>query len=66
MPFLLGDFNAKFGRQDIFQTTVWNENLHQDSNNNGIRTVNIATSNNLVVKSMMFPHQNIHIQLDPC
>ena len=31
----------------------------QDSNDNGVRIVNIATSKNLVVKSMVFPHQNI-------
>jgi len=35
-------------------------NLHQDSNDNGVRIVNFATSKNLVAKSTMFPHQNIH------
>ena len=34
--------------------------LHQDSNDNGVRIVNFATSKNLVVKSTMFPHRNIH------
>jgi len=33
---------------------------HQDNNNNGVRIVNFATSINLVVKSTMFLHQNIH------
>ena len=33
--------------------------LHQDSNDNGVRLVNFATSKNLVVKSTMFPHRNI-------
>jgi len=28
--------------------------------NNGVRIVNFATSKNLVLKSTMFPHQNIH------
>ena len=28
--------------------------------NNGVRIVNFATSKNLVVKSTMFPHRNIH------
>jgi hypothetical protein len=37
-----------------------NESLHQDSNDNGVRTVNFSTSQNLVVKSTMFPHRNIH------
>ena len=52
---LLGDFNAKLGREDIFKPTVGNESLHQDRNDNGVRIVNFATSKNLVVKSTMFP-----------
>jgi len=60
MKILLGDFNAKVGRQNIFKPTVGNESLHQDSNDNDVRIVNFATSKNLVVKSKMFPHRNIH------
>ena len=51
---------GKVGRENIFKPTIGNESLHQDSNDNGIRIVNFATSKNLVVKSTMFPHQNIH------
>jgi len=57
---LLGDFNAKVGREKIFKPTIGQESLHQDSNDNGVRLVNFATSKNLVVKSTMFPHWNIH------
>jgi hypothetical protein len=60
MKILVGDFNAKFERQDIFKLIIGNESLHQDSNDNGVRRVNLTTSKNLVVKSSMFPHQNIH------
>ena len=60
MKILLGDFNAKVGRKDIFKPTIGNESLHQNSNDNGVRKVNFATSYNLVVKSMMFLHGNIH------
>ena len=31
---LLGDFNAKVGRENIFKPTIRNESLHQDSNDN--------------------------------
>jgi hypothetical protein len=57
---LLGDFNAKVGREDIFKPTVGNEILHEISNDNGVRIVNFATSKNLIVKSMMFPHHDIN------
>jgi hypothetical protein len=57
---LLGDFNAKLGREDTFKPTIGNESLHEDSNDNGVRIVNFATLKDLVVKRMMFLHQNIH------
>jgi exonuclease III len=57
---LLGDFNAKVDREDIFKPTIVNESLHEISNDNGVRLVNFATSKNLIVKSTMFPHPNIH------
>jgi hypothetical protein len=59
MNILLGEFNAKVGREDIFKPTIGNESLHEFSNN-GVRVVNFATSRNLTVKSTMFPHRNIH------
>jgi hypothetical protein len=60
MKILLGDFNAKVGREDIFKPIVGNESSHEISNDNGVRVVNFATSKNLVVKSTMFPHLSIH------
>jgi len=39
-----GDFNAKLGRYYVFKTTIGNESLPQDSNDNGARIVNFATS----------------------
>jgi hypothetical protein len=60
MTILLGDFNAKVGREDIFKPTIGNESLHEIVNDNGVRVVNFATSKNLSVKSTMFRHRNIH------
>jgi hypothetical protein len=57
---LLGDFNVKVGREDIFKPTIGNESLHEISNDNGVRLVNFATSKNFTVKSTMFPHRIIH------
>jgi len=52
---LLGDFNAKVGRENIFKLTIWTESLHQDSNSD-VTIVNFVTSKNLVVKSSVFLH----------
>jgi hypothetical protein len=60
MKILLGDFNAKVGREDIFKLTIGNESLHEISNDNGVRLVTFAKSKNFRVKSSMFPHRNIH------
>jgi exonuclease III len=63
MKILLGDLNAKVGREDIFKPTTGNESLHEISNDNVVRVVNFATSKNPIVKSTMFPHLNIHIYI---
>jgi hypothetical protein len=60
MNILIGDFNAKVGRENIFRPTIGNESLHEISNDNGIRKVKFATSKNLTVKSTVFKHRNIH------
>jgi hypothetical protein len=57
---LLGDFNAKVGREDIFKPIIGNESLHEIVNGNGVRLVNFSTSNNFRDKTTMFPHRNIH------
>jgi GH43 family beta-xylosidase len=57
---LLGYFNAKLWREDIFNPIIGNESLHEASNVNGVRVVNFAASKNLIVKSTTFPHREIH------
>jgi len=44
MKSLLGDLNAKLVREDIFKPTIGNECIYQDSNDNGVRIVNFATT----------------------
>jgi hypothetical protein len=68
LKILLGDFNAKVGIEDTSKSKIWNESLHEISNDNGDRVVNFATSKNLIVKSTKFPHRNIqnilgHLQM---
>jgi exonuclease III len=60
MKILLGDFNAKVGREDIFKPIIGNESPHEASDDNGVRVVNFTTSKSLIVKSTTFPHRDIH------
>jgi hypothetical protein len=57
---MLGDFNAKVERVDIFKLTIGNKSLQDIGNDNEVRVVNFTTSKNLVFRSTMFPHLRIH------
>jgi endonuclease/exonuclease/phosphatase family metal-dependent hydrolase len=60
MKILLGDFNAKVGREDIFKPIIGYQSLHEASSDNGVRIINFSTLKNLIVKSTTFPHHDIH------
>ena len=60
MKIILGDFNARVGRKNIFKPKIGNESILRDSNDNGVRIENFTTSKNLVVKITMFTHRNIY------
>jgi hypothetical protein len=60
MNIVLGENNAKVGREDIIKPIIGIESFHAINNGNGRRGVNFATSKNLIFKCMMFPHPNIH------
>jgi hypothetical protein len=48
MKILLAEFNEKVGGKNIFKPTIGN--LHQYSNDNGVRIINFATKN-LVIRA---------------
>jgi hypothetical protein len=58
---MLGDFNAKVGRENIFKPTIGKLSLQQDITDNGVRTVAKFRhiKKNLVGKSTMFPRRNV-------
>jgi hypothetical protein len=60
MKLLLGDFNGKVGKEDIFKPTIGIESLHEISDDNGVRAVKFATSKNLVLMSTIFPLRKVH------
>jgi hypothetical protein len=49
------------GRENSFKLTILYVCLHQDNNDNGVTIVNFATSKNLVPKSTIYPHPDIHV-----
>jgi hypothetical protein len=60
MKNLLGEFNAKVGKENIFKPTFENESLHGISNNKLVKVVNFDTYKNRIVKTATFPHRDIH------
>jgi hypothetical protein len=52
---LLGYFNAKEERDDIFKLTILNESLREISNDNEVRIVNYVISKNPTVESNGVP-----------
>ncbi|CAG4934632.1 unnamed protein product [Colias eurytheme] len=57
---VLGDFNAKVGKEEVFVPAIGRHSKHDRSNDNGIRLISFATSKNMVIMSTVFPHKNIH------
>ena len=57
---VLGDFNAKLGREDIFGGIIGRYSLHDTTSDNGFRLVDFAAGRDVLVASTQFTHLNIH------
>lgn len=57
---VLGDFNAKIGREGVYRSTIESHSLHTNTNNNGIKLIDFALGKDMVIKSTMFPRKDIH------
>jgi len=57
---MLGDFNAKIAKEPTLKRTIGKESLHDTSNDNGERLINLALASNMIISSTCFPRKNIH------
>jgi hypothetical protein len=57
---VLGDGNAKLGKEDIRKEVSGKHTLHELSNRNGEMLLEFAIGNNLTVMSTQFQHKKIH------
>ena len=56
---ILGDFNAKIGKEKAYNKVAGQHTLHDNTNNNGEFLCNFAIENNLIVVCIQFPHKSI-------
>lgn len=57
---LMGDFNAKVGKERAHIQITGKHSLHDNSNDNGERLIDFSAGRNLVIRSTTFPHRQIH------
>jgi hypothetical protein len=57
---VLGDANAKLGKEDVYNEVSWKHTLHEISNRNGEMLLELALGNNLKVMTTQFQHKKIH------
>jgi hypothetical protein len=58
---ILGDMNAKIGKEETFNHVVGRYSPHDISNENGELAANYAISNDMFMISTNFQHKKIHI-----
>jgi hypothetical protein len=54
---VMGDANAKVGRQTVHQPTIGKQSLHESTNANGLRLVDFAAGRQMAINSMYFMHK---------
>jgi exonuclease III len=58
---VMGDMNAKLGKEKVFNQVVGRHTLHNISNKKGEMVANYAINNDMFLISTNFQHKNIHI-----
>jgi hypothetical protein len=58
---VMGDANAKVGRETVHQPTIGKHSLHESTNENGLRLVDFTAGRQMVIISTYFMHKRIHL-----
>lgn len=58
---VIGDFNAKVGKEEVFRPTIGKYSLHETTNENGQRMIFFAAERDLTVKSTFHQHKSRHL-----
>jgi hypothetical protein len=57
---ILGDFNAKIGKEPGNQSAVGQNRVHKETSESGLILSQFAEANELIISSTCFEHKNIH------
>jgi Icc-related predicted phosphoesterase len=57
---ILGDLNAKIGKEQAYSQVSGRHTLHDSSNLNGEMVCNFAIQNNIIIMSTQYQHKRIH------
>jgi len=60
LTIILGDVNAKLGKEPAYQKITGKHTLHEETNRNGELLCDFAAANNMIVTSTQFQHEQIH------
>ena len=53
---VMGDFNAKVGKEPDLRPNIGKYSLHEETNNNGWRMTDFAITKNMAISSTLFQH----------
>ena len=57
---VIGDFNAQVGQEEEYKLVIGRFNVHQLTNEMGLRLIDFAASKNMAVRSTCFQHNLLH------
>jgi hypothetical protein len=57
---ILGDFNTKVGKENLYKPTIGNESLHNETNDNGMKMIQFAICKGLNIRNTIFLPKDIH------